>query len=144
MEVLDSNTDVLHSCYGSRGGLVSPREFVDVRRWSKRGAGGQSFLLAYRGVVRYPGVPEARGVVRGRNGTCGLLFAPVVVPPRPAHTPSCHITMLAQSQPGGWLPRSLAARTTISALLEFPARLAAHVAGVVATTPVGTTHTAPA
>jgi len=55
VESLDLQTDVVYTVVKGHG-LVSARDFIDIRRCVRQADG--SFLVVYRGVLRYPGVDD--------------------------------------------------------------------------------------
>ena len=65
-------------CAEAGGGVVSVRDFVNIRHWAPVEGG---VLVSAGGSVTHPAMPEVRGKVRGENGpTCWALRP---VPGRP-------------------------------------------------------------
>ena len=58
-------------CAEAGGGVVSVRDFVNLRHWASVGGG---VLVSAGGSVEHPAMPPVKGKVRGENGpTCWAL-----------------------------------------------------------------------
>jgi hypothetical protein len=131
VEQLDAFTDVVYTEQRpSLRGLVSARDFVDVRRWSQSKEG--AILLAWRGILTYPGVEQSARLVRARNLTCGALFQPVLERHSAAggaalHGASCLLVLLVQTEARGWVPQRAVDRALPAALVELVQALRAYL-----------------
>lgn len=85
------------------GGVISPRDFVDLREWAWADD-AHTVISAWGASVTHKDRPEARGVVRGHNYPCGTR---VMVPAGGSEEESggaVHVTLLWQSDIKGWVP----------------------------------------
>jgi hypothetical protein len=98
VQIIDEFTDVIYQVTNeAAGGLISSRDFVDLRRWAIMEGG--VYLSSGTSIV-HPAVPTVPKIVRGENGPSCISFFPV--PGRPDQT---DIQAMIQTDLKGWIPQ---------------------------------------
>jgi START domain len=125
---VDHNTDVVYVRRdGKFRGLVSSRDYVDVRKWNVAKDG--EILIVFRGLKYYPGIDSPKNTVRAVNHTCGIALSPTNnrfykdIESSTTDVPSCRVVLLLQSQVNGLLPQSVADHQLQKTLLDWPRKL---------------------
>jgi len=97
LHIIDNNTDILYSVAAeSAGGVVSSRDFINLRRWGLREG---VYISCGRGVT-HPHMPPSENHVRGINGPSIWLFRPVPDSPN-----KCLYTSIINTDLKGWIPQ---------------------------------------
>jgi len=119
---IDKKTDI---CYvmasEAGGGLISSRDFVNVRRYQQQ---GNMVILAGK-ATSFEAVQEKKGVIRGENGPGGYVIRKIRNKPK-----QCEFLWYLNTDIKGWIPKSVIDQTmaavmvdTIRALKEFISNL---------------------
>lgn len=122
LQVVDENTDISYNVAASAaGGLVSSRDFVNVRHWETR----DGVILSAGCAVLHPSMPPCKGHVRGENKSCGWIFKPV-----PDNPNRCIFCWIFNSDLKGWIPHYIVEQAISGVLLQFLRHLREHCAGI--------------
>ncbi|ROT75996.1 StAR-related lipid transfer protein 3 [Penaeus vannamei] len=98
VQTIDSCTDVVYQVAAEGpGGVVSARDFVNVRHWKKI---GDCWVSANVSVV-HKDEPPQKSIVRGENGPGCWVFSPVAGAPK-----KCSFQWLLDTDLKGWIPQS--------------------------------------
>jgi len=95
-------------------GLVSSRDFVDVRTYRKT---GDSYIISGKG-TEYSEMPPQKGRVRGLNGANFFKMSPVEGKPG-----STNIIWIMSSDMKGMLPKAVVEKTMYYMMLEYAKQL---------------------
>jgi hypothetical protein len=85
------------------GGVISARDFLDIREWTWADD-DQTIIVAWGASVTHKDRPEVKGVVRGHNHPCGTLAAPATNNKEEHGESGVRLTLLWQSDIKGWVP----------------------------------------
>ncbi|KAG9414229.1 StAR- lipid transfer protein 5 [Aphanomyces cochlioides] len=99
------------------GGLVSARDFVNVRMSKELPDGG--YIVGTTG-IEYEGVPVKAGVTRGMNGVMGFLILP--------HDQGTRLVWIINTDVKGWILRSLIDAAIPAEMESYILALRKHVA----------------
>jgi hypothetical protein len=111
VQVLNENTDIAYSVGAEAvGGLVSSRDFVNLRHWKCRDGAMMSSACA----VTHPDMPPTRKHVRAENKPACYLFKPV-----PGHPNKCQFTCLLSTELKGWMPQFLVDQALSGVLMDY-------------------------
>ena len=103
------------------GGLVAPRDFVNMRAWERRPATSKlmpsALVSAGIGVRMRPGEPDtpesAKNVVHGEGGLAGYIVEPA------AAGGGCVLTWVLNSDIKGWIPKKIVDNEIANAMLAL-------------------------
>ncbi|KAI0214187.1 StAR-related lipid transfer protein 3 [Lamellibrachia satsuma] len=110
IEVLDDHTDVAYNLAADAvGGLVSSRDFVNLRYWQVR----NDVILSSCVAVTHSDMPPTKHV-RAENKPGGLAFKPV-----PGAPDRCLFIWIINTDLKGWLPQYAVDQALAGTLLEF-------------------------
>lgn len=122
LQVVDENTDISYNVAASAaGGLVSSRDFVNVRHWKTR----DGVILSAGCAVLHPSMPPCKKHVRGENKPGGWVFKPV--PDNPKRSVFCWIF---NTDLKGWIPHYIVERAVSGSMLQFLQHLRERCAGI--------------
>lgn len=111
IQVVDECTDI---CYNASpaigGGIISSRDFVNVRHWKSKG----NITVSAGCAVCHPDVPVNKSHVRGETKPGGWVFQQLDGKPN-----SCLFSWLVGSDLKGWIPQSVVDAAFAKTLLEF-------------------------
>ncbi|CAL4124681.1 unnamed protein product, partial [Meganyctiphanes norvegica] len=120
IQTVDSNTDVIYQVAAEGpGGVVSARDFVNVRYWKKV---EDCWISAGMAVV-HPEKPPQKKLVRGENGPGCWSFGPVDGSPS-----RCHFRFLLDTELKGWIPQYVLDQALTHTCTEFMTSLRAFAA----------------
>jgi len=123
VQVVDHRTDVTHQvCAEAGGGLVSVRDFVNLRHWEQRSDG--SYVSAVVSVV-HPSMPPQQGRVRGENRPGCFLISPV-----PGDRQAAVFQWLLDTDLKGWIPQSIIDKALSGVQLDYIQRLRSRAASL--------------
>jgi len=112
VQPIDEHTDVSYQVAAEAGGgVVSPRDFVNLRHWSLMEGG--VFVSAF-GSVTHPAMPPQPKRVRGENGAGCYALRPCDSDPQ-----TCLFQWLLDVDLKGWIPQSVIDASLCSAQLEY-------------------------
>ncbi|XP_074653075.1 stAR-related lipid transfer protein 3-like isoform X2 [Tubulanus polymorphus] len=115
LQTLDKQTDIVYSVAAeAAGGLVTARDFVQVRRWSIRDG---VYFIASRS-CEFEDKPPVKQYVRGENHPGGFLFVPD--PEDPNRT---NFVFILCSDLKGWIPQVVIDQALSGVLFEFLSHL---------------------
>lgn len=119
VQVIDDNTDISHNITNEAvGGLVSSRDFVNLRHWKTK----DGILLSAGCSVLHPSVPPSKKHVRGDNGPGGWFYRPC------PHDPNrCIFGWIVNTDIKGWIPSYLVEQAIHGELLQFLKNLRQHM-----------------
>ncbi|XP_031570769.1 stAR-related lipid transfer protein 3-like isoform X2 [Actinia tenebrosa] len=96
---IDNHTDICYNVTTDQaGGMVSSRDFVNLRHWQKRGKA----YFSCNASVEYQDMPPVNEHIRGENHPGGWLFAE-----NEGHHDQTDFVMLVNTDLKGWLPQYL-------------------------------------
>ena len=123
VQVVDHLTDITHQvCAEAGGGLVSVRDFVNLRHWEQRGDG--SFVSAVVS-VSHPSVPPLPGKVRGENRPGCFLISPVLGEPELSL-----FQWVLDTDLKGWIPQTIIDKALSGVQLDYIQHLRSRVASL--------------
>lgn len=94
---INDNTDIAYTIVPeAAGGLVSARDFVNLRRWEEKDG---SYLSLVRHTT-YSEMPPQKKYIRGENGPGGFIFTPSSGDPN-----KCRFVWYLNTNLKGWLPQ---------------------------------------
>ncbi|CAG0916558.1 unnamed protein product [Notodromas monacha] len=98
LQIIDEFTDIIYQVTNdAAGGIVSSRDFVDLRHWVIR-AGG--IYVSSGASVEHSSMPPQPKIVRGINGpSCIALF------PVEGREDQAHLKAMVQTDLNGWIPQ---------------------------------------
>ena len=103
------------------GGLVSSRDFTNLKRTEKR---GKRYLVGGLGLEDPEAWPPVSGAIRGRNGHCGWVFAPGT------NRNTTDVTWVINSDLSGWLSRGLIDSAISTVMIKFAKACRARVSAM--------------
>ncbi|XP_064595251.1 stAR-related lipid transfer protein 3-like isoform X2 [Liolophura sinensis] len=119
LQVLDDYTCITYSISAEAvGGMVSSRDFVNVRHWGKR----DGIYLSAGISTTHPDMPPQKNLVRGENGAGGWVIKPV---PRKPNTSL--LLWINKTDLKGWLPQAVIDKAMSSFLLDYLKYVRKHV-----------------
>lgn len=122
LTTLDECTDVTHMTSApALGGVITSRDFIDVRTWKEEGGGYAICNASAGGDI----VPIQKGIVRGENGPSGLLLLPCEDPNK---VDACRLICIVNVDIKGYFPSSMLKKGSLSEMDCFIRNLRAHVA----------------
>ncbi|XP_021369542.1 stAR-related lipid transfer protein 3-like isoform X3 [Mizuhopecten yessoensis] len=111
LETIDDNTEISYSIAAeAAGGLVTSRDFVNVRCWGVR----DGVFLSCASGTTYPDMPPQKKYVRGENGPGGLILKAMKDDPN-----KCELTWFLNSSLKGWIPQSAVEQGLSGFLLDY-------------------------
>lgn len=111
VQTIDSCTDVVYQVAAEGpGGVVSARDFVNVRHWKKI---GDCWVSANVSVV-HKDEPPQKSIVRGENGPGCWVFSPVAGAPK-----KCSFQWLLDTDLKGWIPQYVIDQALTFAMTDF-------------------------
>uniref|UniRef100_T1J4G5 START domain-containing protein n=1 Tax=Strigamia maritima TaxID=126957 RepID=T1J4G5_STRMM len=114
---IDDHTDITYQVVNELGnGVISSRDFVNLRHWELR---GDTYIIGLS-ATEHPSMPPVKNCVRGENGTSGCFLSP--------YGEDTLYEMLVQVDIKGWLPQSLVDQTMTTVMIEYAHHLQKHVA----------------
>ncbi|KAL8624642.1 hypothetical protein ACOMHN_045177 [Nucella lapillus] len=118
VQVIDECTDISHNIAAGIGGVVSSRDFVNVRHWGIR----QGVCMSSGHGVTHPNCPPIKKHVRGYNGPGGWAFKPVENQPD-----KCVFIWVMNLDLKGWIPQRLVDQASTTVLQDYLRYLRQHV-----------------
>ncbi|CAH1773226.1 unnamed protein product [Owenia fusiformis] len=121
-QTIDDHTDITyHVAAEAAGGMVSARDFVNLRTWRiKHGC-----IFSAGCSVEHKDYPANPKYVRGENGPGGWVFEPI-----DGQKGRCRFTWILNTMPKGWLPQYLVDQALSGVMLLFIKNLKIRVADV--------------
>ncbi|XP_023224845.1 stAR-related lipid transfer protein 3-like isoform X1 [Centruroides sculpturatus] len=111
IQKIDNHTDVCYLVVAeAAGGLVSSRDFVNVRIWQKR----DSTLVCASMATIHPEYPPNSKYIRGEQGPSVYVLTPVE-----GDSNKCHMQWLSTVDLKGWLPQYLIDLSIAGSMLDF-------------------------
>lgn len=121
IENIDSQTDIVYILSEGVKGVVSSRDFVNLRMWQKR---GESYLLCVIG-SEHADQPPKKTIVRGEQGPLLYMLAP-----SESDAEHSKFQWLLNVNLKGWLPQYLIDKTMAKSMLDYADALRAHISGL--------------
>ncbi|XP_076455837.1 stAR-related lipid transfer protein 3-like isoform X2 [Babylonia areolata] len=121
VQVIDDHMDITHNIAAGIGGIVSSRDFVNLRCWGTR----QGIYLSAGHGVTHPDRPPLKKHVRGFNGPGGWAFKPVENDPN-----KCVFVWVMNLDLKGWIPQRLVDQASTTVLLDYLKYVRQYVAGM--------------
>lgn len=119
VQVVDENTDISHNITNEAvGGLVSSRDFVNLRHWKMK----DNVMISAGCSVIHPSVPPSKKHVRGENGPGGWFYKPCPQDPN-----RCIFGWIINTDIKGWIPQYLVEQAVYGTLLQFLKHLRLHM-----------------
>ena len=123
VQLVDHTTDITHQvCAEAGGGLVSVRDFVNLRHWEQLSDG--SFVSAVVS-VSHPSMPPHQGRVRGENRPGCFLISPV-----PGDPQASVFQWLLDTDLKGWIPQSIIDKALSGVQLDYVRHLRSRAASL--------------
>ncbi|XP_076056820.1 steroidogenic acute regulatory protein-like [Oratosquilla oratoria] len=111
LQKVDASTDVCYQVAAEGpGGVVTARDFVNVRHWEKVGDCWVSSGVS----VPHPDMPPQKKMVRGENGPGCWVFGPVANNPN-----KCTFKWLLDTDLKGWIPQYVLDQALTHAMIEY-------------------------
>ena len=121
VQVVDHATDITHQvCAEAGGGLVSVRDFVNLRHWEHQTDG--AFVSAVVS-VSHPAMPPQQGRVRGENRPGCFLIRP-----DPGDAGASTFQWLLDTDLKGWIPQTIIDKALSGVQLDYIQHLRSRVA----------------
>ncbi|XP_054709638.1 steroidogenic acute regulatory protein-like [Uloborus diversus] len=115
VQKIDDHIDITHViATEGAAGLVSSRDFVNLRIWKKQNSGFTHGSIA----ITHPDVPVVTKYVRGEQGPCGYILTAAG-----ENSEHCKLQWLLNTNLKGWLPQYLIDQTLSSVMIEYIASL---------------------
>ncbi|KAL5010303.1 hypothetical protein ScPMuIL_012608 [Solemya velum] len=122
LETLDDHSEISYNVAAeAAGGLVSSRDFINVRRWGQK----DGIYLSAGSGVHYPSFKATKKYVRGENGPGGWVFRSV-----PDNPQQCLFTWFINTDLKGWIPKAAIDQALAGVLLEYLEYLRKHIEDV--------------
>eukprot|EP01137_Pigoraptor_chileana_P025286 Opistho-2@94548 len=120
IETINDITDITYAMAAeAAGGMVSPRDFVNIRQWRLCEDG--TYLCGGTGTT-HERCPERQGITRGLNGPGGFVLLPV------KERPGCtQFVWVVNSDIKGWLPKYVVDQAMTGVIIAFNGMLQSHV-----------------
>jgi hypothetical protein len=124
LQIIDDTTDIMYNVAAeSAGGVVSSRDFVNLRHWGKR----EGVWISVGCSTTHPTMPEdSKKHVRGTNGPSIWLFKKVDNNPNRSLFISFINTDLK-----GWLPQMVVDQALAGVLLEYMKHIRVHMTNII-------------
>jgi len=120
IQPVNEQTDVSYQvCAEAAGGVVSIRDFVNVRHWSLV----DGVYVSAGGSVLHPAMPPQPKKVRGENGPGCFAMRPIDGDPK-----ACHFEWLLDTDLKGWIPQSIIDKALSGAQFDYIAHLRSRTA----------------
>ncbi|GAV02474.1 hypothetical protein RvY_13036 [Ramazzottius varieornatus] len=118
VDVLDDHTDVCYVCVNDQaGGMVSGRDFLDVRCFDKIPTEtGHSYIIASM-ACEHPKKPVLPEFVRAENGPNAWIIEPL--PPGDDGRERCRFVSILNTNLKGWIPQSIVDQTLSTILFDL-------------------------
>ncbi|XP_069120420.1 stAR-related lipid transfer protein 3-like isoform X6 [Argopecten irradians] len=111
LETIDDNTEISYNIAAeAAGGLVTSRDFVNVRCWGVR----DGVYLSCACGTTYPDMPPQKKYVRGENGPGGIILQALPEDPNKSI-----LTWFLNSSLKGWIPQSAVEQGLSGFLLDY-------------------------
>ncbi|KAJ8306910.1 hypothetical protein KUTeg_014994 [Tegillarca granosa] len=108
LQTVDENTDIVYNIAAEAvGGMVSARDFVNVRRWGIR----DGIYMSSGCACTHPDMPPQKKYVRGENGAGGFIMFPLPEDPNKS----------------GWIPQTIIDQAMSGVVKAFYENLSKHV-----------------
>uniref|UniRef100_A0A224Z049 Steroidogenic acute regulatory protein n=1 Tax=Rhipicephalus zambeziensis TaxID=60191 RepID=A0A224Z049_9ACAR len=118
IESIDSQTDIVYILSDGAKGVVSCRDFVNLRMWQKR---GESYLLCAIG-AEHAKQPPKKTIVRGEQGPLLYMLAP-----SDTEMHRSKFQWLLNVNLKGWLPQYIIDKAMAKSMFEYADALKAHL-----------------
>jgi hypothetical protein len=111
IQTLNENTDISYSVGAAQvGGLVSSRDFVNLRHWKSK----DGVLMSSACGVVHPDAPTVKQHVRAENKPASYVFKTV-----PGEPKKCHFMCFLNTDLKGWLPQFLIDQAMSGVLMQY-------------------------
>lgn len=111
IEKVNENTDIAYSVAANAlGGLVSSRDFVNLRHWKTR----DDVLMSSACATKHPKMPVSKAHVRAENKPAAYVFEKV-----PGEPNKCKFTCILSTDLKGWMPQFLIDQALGGFLLDY-------------------------
>ncbi|XP_064644062.1 stAR-related lipid transfer protein 3-like isoform X1 [Lineus longissimus] len=111
LRTIDSHTEIHYSVAAeSAGGLVSARDFVNVRQWLVR----EGIYLVTGVACEYAEMPQQKNYVRGENRPGVLAFEPI-----PDNPDGCNFVWILNTDLKGWIPQYLIDQAMSGVVMKY-------------------------
>uniref|UniRef100_A0A0K8RIW4 Putative steroidogenic acute regulatory protein n=1 Tax=Ixodes ricinus TaxID=34613 RepID=A0A0K8RIW4_IXORI len=121
IESIDNQTDIVYVLSEGAKGVVSCRDFVNLRMWQRR---GESYLLCVIG-SEHVNQPPKKTVVRGEQGPLLYMLAP-----SDSETHRSKFQWLLNVNLKGWLPQYIIDKAMAKSMLDYADALKTHLNGL--------------
>jgi len=116
IQPIDEFTDISYQvCAEAGGGVVSTRDFVNLRHWAVMEGG---VLVSAGGSIKHPAMPPQYKKVRGENGPGCWAMRPV-----DGDKNMCLFQWLLDTDLKGWIPQSIIDKALSGAQLDYIANI---------------------
>merc|ERR1740137_335156 len=130
IQPIDEYTDISYQvCAEAGGGVVSTRDFVNLRHW----AVVDGVFVSAGGSVKHPAIPPQPKKVRGENGPGCFAMLPVEEDPD-----MCLFQWLLDTDVKGWIPQSIIDKFISGAQFDYIAHVRTRAAGIAASCTITT------
>ncbi|XP_069684676.1 steroidogenic acute regulatory protein, mitochondrial-like isoform X1 [Periplaneta americana] len=109
IEKVDEHTEVHYQAVGIASGLLSGRDFVNIRRLGMKDGAYISSGVS----TEHPAAPPLRKYIRAENGPNCWVFRPI-----PGKTDRCNFEFLSNINLKGWLPQYLVDSAMSSGMVD--------------------------
>jgi len=117
IQPIDEHTDISYQvCAEAGGGVVSTRDFVNLRHWALV----DGVYVSAGGSVTHPAMPPQSKKVRGENGPGCWAMRPVE-----GHPDRCLFQWLLDTDIKGWIPQSIIDKALSGTQFEYIANIRA-------------------
>lgn len=122
IQPIDEYTDISYQvCAEAGGGVVSTRDFVNLRRWSVI----DGVYISAGGSIKHPAMPPQNKKVRGENGPGCWAMRPVDGDPN-----LCLFQWLLDTDLKGWIPQSIIDKALSGAQFDYIAHIRTRAADI--------------
>lgn len=121
IETIDAQTDVVYVVSEGAKGLVSSRDFVNLRMWQQR---GESFLICVI-AAEHVNKPPNKSIIRAEQGPLLYMLAP-----SESDAQTSKFQWLLNVNLKGWLPQYMIDKAMAKSMLDYAEALKAHLRGL--------------
>ncbi|KAF5274123.1 hypothetical protein FQR65_LT04521 [Abscondita terminalis] len=128
VQAIDEYTDISYQISADSGGVVSSRDFINIRHW---GVIDGCFVIAYC-AIDHPSVGRSEKYVRGENGIGCWAMKPI-----PGELDKCMFEWVLNTNLKGWIPQYILDTALVGVMMDYMKNLRNHISSLKQNTPYG-------
>ncbi|KAK5648235.1 hypothetical protein RI129_003127 [Pyrocoelia pectoralis] len=118
IQSIDEHTDICYQISADTAGVVTSRDFVNIRHW---GVVEGCYVIGYS-AAEHPSVVRSEKYVRGENGVGCWAMKPV-----PGEIGKCNFEWVLNTNLKGWIPQYILDTALVGVLLDYVKNLRKHL-----------------